>query len=85
MRENVNGNSSDSIAVSVVDTDSGSQKKDPRRKLMWAGVATLVALSIALALPVLSSRSSLFERLLRPIRHYWPLSLSLTRVPNNNR
>jgi hypothetical protein len=48
---------------------------------MWAGVATLVVLSISLALPLLAPRSALLDRLLRPLRSLslWPFSLSFSR------
>jgi hypothetical protein len=62
---------------------SANKKKDPRRKLMWAGVATLVVLSISLALPLLAPRSALLDRLLRPLRSFtalWPVSLSFSRL-----
>jgi hypothetical protein len=55
---------------------------------MWAGVATLVVLSISLALPLLAPRSALLDRLLRPLRSFtalWPVSLSFSRLEAANK
>lgn len=87
MRENVNGNSSDSTATIPSSADgtpetalTDGRRKNPRRKLVWAGVATLMVLSLSLALPLLAPRLSLLNRLLRPLRSCWPLSLSFSRL-----
>jgi len=66
---NVDGGADPPISEGSSKMTTKKCQQNPRRKLIWAGVATLVVLSISLALPLIAPRL-----LRRPLR-FWPFTL----------